>query len=164
MAKTKAKNKKTEATPSGDRTITVNRRAFFNYEILERYEAGLVLTGSEIKSVRTGRVDLSDAYVRPVDGELWLNNAHIATYGPAGIYNHEPKRPRKVLLHRSQIIEIADAVHQKGLTVVALRLYIRNHVAKVQLGLARGKRQYDKRRTIRDRELDMAARQALSAR
>jgi SsrA-binding protein len=164
MAKAKSKTKKAAESPSGDRTITVNRRAFFNYEILERYEAGLVLTGSEIKSIRTGRVDLSDAYVRPVDGELWLNNAHIATYGPAGIYNHEPKRARKVLLHRAQIHELADAVHQKGLTVVALRLYIRNHVAKVQLGLARGKRQYDKRRTIRDRELDMQARQALSSR
>ena len=162
MPKTRSKKNKQAATqPSGDRVIAHNRRATFDYEILDRYEAGLVLTGTEIKSIRAGRVDLSDAYVRPQDGELWLLNAHIATYGPASSYNHEPKRPRKVLMHRAQIIELADAVHQKGLTIVPLRLHIRNHVAKVELGLARGKRQYDKRRAIIDRELDMAARQAM---
>ena len=144
-----------------ERSLAANRRAFFNYEILERYEAGLVLKGTEIKSMRAGRVDLADAYARILDGELWLVNAHIAPYDPASIYNHDPRRPRKLLLHREQIAKLRSEIAEKGLTVVALRIYIRNHVAKVELGLARGKRQYDKRRTIRDREMDRAAHQAM---
>lgn len=146
-----------------NRTITLNRQAFFNYEILERYEAGLMLTGTEIKSVRAGRVDIRDAYARPQDGELWLLNAHIAQYDAASIYNHDPRRPRKLLLHKDEIEKLSSEVAQKGLTIVALRIYIKNHVAKLELGLARGKRQYDKRRAIRDREMDMAARQAVRA-
>lgn len=161
MARTK--KKKAPVDHGNDRTITVNRRAFHDYEILEKYEAGLVLTGSEIKSIRAGRVDLRDAYARPENGELWLVNAHISPYSPASMYNHDPQRPRKLLLHRDQINELAAAVSQKGLTIAALRVYIRNHVAKVELGLARGKRKYDKRRAIIDRELDMAARRAMSA-
>ena len=144
-----------------DRTITSNRRAFYNYEILERYEAGLVLTGTEIKSVRAGRMELRDAYARPEDGELWLVNAYIALYDPASIFNHDPRRPRKLLMHRDQIARMTSVVAEKGLTVVALRVYIKNHVAKVELGLARGKRQYDKRRAIIDKELDLAARRAM---
>jgi len=160
LAKTK---KKTAATESGDRNITVNRKAFHEYEILEKYEAGLVLTGTEIKSVRGGRAELRDAYARPENGELWLVNAHIAPYDPASLNNHDPRRPRKLLLHRKQIVELNAAVAQKGLTVVGLRIYIRNHVAKVELGLARGKRQYDKRQTMIERELDMDARRAVRA-
>jgi SsrA-binding protein len=163
VPKAKTKTKKTQSAPDGRRTIAVNRRALFNYEILDRYEAGLVLTGTEIKSVRAGRVDLADGYARPQDGELWLVNAHISPYDPASVYNHDPRRPRKLLLHRGQIAELSAAVSQKGLTVVALRLYIKNHVAKVELGLARGKRQYDKRQAIRERDLDMAARQEVRA-
>jgi SsrA-binding protein len=155
--------KKTAVVESNDRTITVNRKAFHDYEILEKYEAGLVLTGTEIKSVRGGRVDLRDAYARPQNGELWLVNAHIAPYDPASVYNHDPRRPRKLLLHRRQIAELNAAVAQRGLTVVGLRVYIRNHVAKVELGLARGKRQYDKRQTMIERELDMDARRAVRA-
>ncbi len=161
MANTKKKSTKVAA--SGDRSVAVNRRARYDYEILEKYEAGLVLTGTEIKSVRGGKVDLRDAYARPEAGELWLVNAHIAMYDPASIYNHDPRRPRKLLMHREQIVELSASVAQKGLTIVALRLYIRNHVAKVELGLARGKRQYDKRRAIMDRELDMEARRAVRA-
>ena len=157
------KKKKAAVDNGNDRTVAVNRRAFHDYEILEKYEAGLVLTGTEIKSIRAGKVDLRDAYARPENGELWLVNAHISPYDPASIYNHDPRRPRKLLLHRSQIDELIAAVSQKGLTIVALRIYIRNHVAKVELGLARGKRQYDKRRAIIDRELDMAARRAMSS-
>ena len=157
------KSKKKAETKTNDRVISINRKAFHDYEITERHEAGLVLTGTEIKSVRAGRVDLRDAYARPEGGELWLMNAHIATYDAASIYNHDPRRPRKLLLHRDEIAELTAAVAQKGLTLVALRLYIRNHVAKVELGLARGKRQYDKRRAIIDRELDMAARRAMRA-
>ncbi len=160
MAKTK---KKAAASKGNDRTITVNRKAFHDYEILEKFEAGLMLTGTEIKSVRGGRVDLRDAHARAQDGELWLVNAHIAPYDPASSYNHDPRRPRKLLLHREEIAELIAAVAQKGLTIVALRVYIRNHVAKVELGLARGKRQYDKRRSMIERELDMEARRAVRA-
>ena len=159
-----SRKKKTAAKEQpNNRTITFNRQATFNYEILDRYEAGLALTGTEIKSIRAGRVDLRDAYARPMDGELWLLNCHIAQYDPASIFNHEPRRPRKLLLHKDEIARLTDEVSQKGLTIVALRLYIKNHVAKVELGLARGKRQFDKRRAIRDREMDMAARQAMRA-
>ncbi len=164
MAKTRKKAAtKTAGKANQDRNIAVNRRAFHDYEILEKYEAGLSLTGTEIKSVRGGRVDLRDAYARPQDGELWLVNAHISPYDPASIYNHDPRRPRKLLMHKEQIVNLQAAVAQKGLTIVALRIYIRNHVAKVELGLARGKRQYDKRRAIIERELDMAARRAVRA-
>lgn len=159
-----SRRKKTAAKEQpNNRTIAVNRQATFNYEILDRYEAGLALTGTEIKSIRAGRVDLRDAYARPQDGELWLLNAHIAPYDPASIFNHEPRRARKLLLHKEEITRLTDEVSQKGLTIVALRLYIRNHVAKVELGLAKGKRQFDKRRAIRDREMDLAARQAMRA-
>jgi SsrA-binding protein len=163
LARTKTKKKKAAVSNSNDRTITINRRAFHDYEILEKYEAGLVLTGTEIKSIRAGRVDFRDGYARPEKGELWLVNAYIAPYDPASIFNHDPRRPRKLLLHRSQINELATAVSQKGLTIVPLRIYIKNHVAKVELGLARGKHQYDKRRAIIERELDMAARRAMSS-
>ena len=161
-----SRKKKTAAVkqqPANNRTIAVNRQAHFNYEILDRYEAGLALTGTEIKSVRAGRVDLREAYARPQQGELWLLNAHIAQYDAGSIYNHDPRRPRKLLLHREEIRKLSDETAQKGLTLIALRLYIKNHVAKLELGLARGKRQYDKRRAIRDRELDLAARQAMRA-
>lgn len=161
-----SRKKKTAALkqqPANNRTVAVNRQARFNYEILESYEAGMALTGTEIKSIRAGRVDLREAYARPQNGELWLLNAHIAQYDAGSIYNHDPRRPRKLLLHREEIRKLSDEVGQKGLTLVALRLYIKNHHAKLELGLARGKRQYDKRRAIRDRELDMAARQAMRA-
>jgi SsrA-binding protein len=163
LARTKTKKKKAAVSNSNDRTIAINRRAFHDYEILEKYEAGLVLTGTEIKSIRAGRVDFRDGYARPEKGELWLVNAYIAPYDPASIFNHDPRRPRKLLLHRSQINELATAVSQKGLTIVPLRIYIKNHVAKVELGLARGKHQYDKRRAIIERELDMAARRAMNS-
>ncbi len=159
-------SKKKQATKDeqpNNRQITSNRQAFFNYEILDRIEAGLVLTGTEIKSIRAGRVDLRDAYARAQGGELWLLNCHIAQYDPASIFNHDPRRPRKLLLHRDEIAKLTSEVAEKGLTLVALRIYIRNHVAKVELGLARGKRQFDKRRAIRDREMDLAARQAVRA-
>ena len=157
------KKKKTPVNNSNNRTITVNRRALYDYEILERYEAGLALTGTEIKSVRAGKVDLRDAYARPENGDLWLVNAYIAPYGPASIFNHDPRRPRKLLLHRNEMNSLMGAVSQKGLTIAALRIYIKKHYAKVELGLARGKRQYDKRRTIIERDLDMAARRAVQS-
>ena len=156
-----AVKKKANGNKSKGNAIASNRRAFFDYEILDRCEAGLVLTGTEIKSVRLGKVDLREAYARPVNGELWLMNVHIATYDPANIYNHEPKRSRKLLLHKNEIAHLASEVAEKRLTIVPLRMYIKNHVAKVEIALARGKRQYDKRRAIIDKEMDLAARRAL---
>lgn len=146
------------------KAITVNRKALHDYDILERVEAGLVLVGTEIKSIRAGRANLRQAYARPEGGELWLVGAHIAQYPQGGIYNHEPTRPRKLLLHRDQLAQLVGAVTQKGLTIVPLRLYIRNHVAKVELGLARGRRQYDKRKAIARRDAEREMRRATSAR
>ena len=143
------------------RPIASNRRAHFNYEILDRYEAGLLLPGTEIKSVRAGKIDLADAYARVNNGEMWLHNAYIAPYDAASQNNHDPKRNRKLLLHRAEILEMAAAAAERGLTIVALRVYIKHHVAKVELGMARGKRQYDKRRAIIDRDMDREARRAM---
>ncbi len=148
---------------SGIRTAASNRRAFFNYEILERHEAGIVLTGTEIKSVRAGKVDLSDGYARVRDGEMWLHNTYIAPYDPASQFNHDPRRLRKLLLHRDEIRKLDSDVAEKGLTLAALRIYIKGHVAKVELGLARGKRQYDKRQAIISRDMDREARRAVGA-
>ena len=145
------------------RPVATNRRAHFNYEILDRYEAGLLLTGTEIKSIRAGKIDLRDAYARANEGQMWLHNVYIAPYDPASVNNHDPKRSRKLLLHRAEILRIASSAAEKGLTIVALRMYIKRHVAKVELGLARGKRQYDKRRTIMDRDMDREARRAMGA-
>jgi SsrA-binding protein len=144
------------------KTIVTNRRARFDYEILETYEAGLALKGTEIKSVREGRVNLGDAYARPESGELWLVNCHISQYSAAGSRNsHDPMRPRKLLLHRDQIESITRQVAEKGLTVVPLRVYIKGQRAKVELGVARGRRRYDKRQVIIDRERGREAREAV---
>ncbi|PKB73661.1 MAG: SsrA-binding protein [SAR202 cluster bacterium Io17-Chloro-G7] len=157
----KSAKKKADGGKSNGGAVATNRRAFFDYEILDRREAGLVLTGTEIKSARAGKVDLREAYARPLNGELWLMNVHIATYDPANIYNHEPKRSRKLLLHKDEITHLAAEVAEKRLTIIPLRMYIKNHVAKVEIAVARGKRQYDKRRAIMDKEMDLAARRAL---
>ena len=153
--------KRSNQPQNHNRVVATNRRARFDYEILDRYEAGLVLTGTEIKSLRASRVDMGDAYARPQKGELWLSNLYIAPYEPASINNHDPRRPRKLLMHRVEIDRLTSTVAEKGLTVVALRIYIKKHVAKVEIALARGKRQYDKRRAIRDRELDMEAQRSM---
>ncbi|PKB79466.1 MAG: SsrA-binding protein [SAR202 cluster bacterium Io17-Chloro-G9] len=155
--------KKSSSSKDNHRVLATNRRAFFDYEIMDRYEAGLVLTGTEIKSMRAGRVDLRDAYARRQDGELWLANLYIAPYDPASSANHDPRRPRKLLLHRDEIDRLAATAAEKGFTIVALRLYIKNHVAKAELALARGKRQYDKRQAIINRDMDMEARRAMGA-
>ena len=154
------KNAKT-ATNGDNRQVAVNRKALHDYEILERVEAGLVLTGTEIKSIRAGKVDLRDAYARSQNGELWLYGVHIAPYDAASYLNHEPRRPRKILLHRAQMNDLSLQAAQKGLTLTPLRMYLKNHYAKVELGLGRGKRQYDKRRTMIERERERDARQAV---
>ena len=137
--------------------VAVNRRASYDYDILETVEAGLVLTGTEIKSIRTGKVDLRGAYARELKHELWLEGMHLAPYEQGNIHNHEPKRSRKLLLHRRQMDELAVAVAQKGHTIVPLRLYIKGRVAKVLLGLAKGKRRYSKKEAIIARDLDIEA-------
>jgi len=146
------------------RVIAVNRKAYHDYHIEESLEAGIVLKGSEIKSIREGKVNLSDAYAKPDNGELWLYNSHIASYDAASYNTHEPTRPRKLLLHRKEIDILAGKVVQKGLTLVPLKLYIKRGVAKVELGVARGKRVYDKREAIARRDAEREMERALKQR
>ena len=150
---------------AGSTTITINRKAYHDYHILETFEAGIVLTGTEIKSIRAGRVNIRDAYAKPQGDELWLFNAHIARYDAGSRYNHEPNRPRKLLLHRRQINQLIGIVTQKGLTLVPLKLYIKKRgVAKLELGVAQGKRLHDKRETIARRAADREIERALKRR
>ena len=144
--------------------ITVNRKARHDYHIQESFEAGIVLKGSEIKSIREGKVNLSDAYARPESGELWLYNCHIASYDAASYNTHEPLRPRKLLLHRKEIDGLTSKVVQKGLTLVPLKLYIKHGVAKVELGVAKGKKVYDKREAIARRDAEREMERALKLR
>ncbi|MDD5312259.1 MAG: SsrA-binding protein SmpB [Dehalococcoidia bacterium] len=144
--------------------ITVNKKAYHDYHILESYEAGIVLKGSEIKSIRAGRVNIRDAYARPDNGELWLYNSHIATYQAASHDTHQPDRRRKLLMHRKQIAELAAQTDQKGLTLIPLRLYIKDGVAKLELGLGRGKRQFDKRAVIAKRDTEREVERAMKSR
>lgn len=138
--------------------VTVNRQAYHDYFIDETYEAGIVLTGTEVKSIRAGRVNLRGAFARIKDDEVWLEGAHIAEYEQGTYMNHVPTRPRKLLLHRREINRLLTSVQAKGLTLVPLRLYFKNNRAKVELGLARGKKLYDKRQAIakRDTERELA--------
>jgi SsrA-binding protein len=147
-----------------EKTVAQNRKAQHDFEIIERLEAGLVLTGSEIKAIREGKANLQEAFARPERGELWLLGAHIGRYGPATYFGHEPARPRKLLLHRGQINDLAREVEQKGLTLVPLRLYLKDGIAKVELGLGRGRRQYDKRQAIARREAEREMQRALRSR
>jgi SsrA-binding protein len=146
------------------RALATNRRATFEYEILETYEAGLVLRGTEIKSLRAGRTSLAEAYARPDGGELWLYNMHIPPFGPGGPNQPSPIRRRKLLLHGWQLDALMGQAARKGLTIIPLRLYIKGHVAKVALALARGKRRYEKRQAILERVADREARRTLKRR
>ena len=136
-----------------DETIAVNRRARHDYAIEETLEAGIVLTGTEIKSVREHKVNIAEAHVRIEHGEAWLVGAHIAEYAHGNRNNHAPNRTRKLLLHRDQISELLGLQSAKGLTVVPLKLYIRGGVAKLEIGVARGKKAHDKRRSIAERDM-----------
>ncbi|MEA3253342.1 MAG: SsrA-binding protein SmpB [Chloroflexota bacterium] len=146
------------------RAITVNRKAYHDYHIQETFEAGIVLKGSEIKSIRNGRVNLGDAYARPKDGELWLYNAHISSYDAASYNTHEPLRPRKLLLHKKEINNLIGKVTQGGLTLVPLKLYIKHGVAKLELAVARGKKLYDKRESMARRAAEREAERAFKFR
>ena len=147
----------------GIKIIATNRKARRDYHLEGHQEAGLVLMGTEIKAIRAGRVNLSDGYVQPRDGELWLVNVHIAPYEAAGRYGHDPVRPRKLLLHRREIDRLISRVTERGYTIVPVRLYLKSGRAKVEIALAKGKRKYDKRQTIakRDaqRDIDRALRE-----
>jgi SsrA-binding protein len=131
--------------------VAVNRKARHDYIIEDTVEAGMALTGSEIKSIRAGQVNLRDGYAVIRDGEAWLLNVHISPYKQASYQNHEAKRERKLLLHRREINRLTGKLQEKGLTLVPLRLYLKNSRAKIELGLARGKKTYDKRQTLRER-------------
>jgi SsrA-binding protein len=143
---------KTHQKERGDRLIATNRKAYHDYFIDETLEAGLVLVGSEIKSIRAGHVNLRDSYVAIRNGEAWLIGAHIAGYHQASYQDHDPRRDRKLLLHRHEILRWRSKVEQRGYTIVPLRLYLKNNRAKVEIGLARGKHSYDKREAIAERE------------
>ena len=139
---------------SNSKIITVNRKAYHDYAIEENFEAGIVLKGTEIKSVRDGKINIRDSYARPESGELWLYNSHIASYKAGSYYNHEPDRRRKLLLQRKESNYLSSMVVRKGLTLVPLKVYIKGGVAKVELGVARGKKLYDKKESIARRESD----------
>jgi len=147
-----AKGRKRKAS-AGD--VATNRQASYRYNLIERFECGMVLTGTEVKSLREGKAQLREAYAMVRDGEVWLMGAHIPPYGPASRENHEPERPRKLLLHRSQIEEIAARTSERGLTLVPTRMYFAGtrSRAKVEIALAKGKDLYDKRQSIRTRDM-----------
>ncbi|HLE50687.1 MAG TPA: SsrA-binding protein SmpB [Anaerolineales bacterium] len=136
------------------KVVATNRKAKHEYFVLESFEAGLSLHGSEIKSIRAGQISLAQAYVAIDGSEAWLINAHIAAYDQASHYNHDPLRPRKLLLHRSEIRKLWENVRQKGVTVVPLRVYLKDGLAKVEIALAKGKKLYDKRADIAKRDVE----------
>jgi SsrA-binding protein len=138
---------------NGKKIIARNRKAKFEYELHDTFEAGLELMGSEIKSIRAGQVSLAEAYVRTNGRQAWLVGAHIAPYDQASVFNHEPERDRRLLLHKREIKELWDAVRLKGMTIIPTILYLRNGLAKVEIALAKGKRQYDKRQAIKKRDM-----------
>ena len=153
-----------EARDKSRKLVATNRRARFEYEILDTYEAGLVLRGPEVKSLRAGKASLSDAYAVVRRGEMYLVNAHISPYEEAGRENPDSRRERKLLLHRAEIARLAGDVSEKGFTVVPLSLYFKDGRAKVELALARGKKLHDKRETIRRREEDREVQRTLRGR
>ncbi len=160
MAK-KRRGASDQGSPRGDRVITQNRRAFHDYAISDTLETGIVLTGSEIKSIRDGKITISEAYVRVMNGELWLIGAHINPYAQGAYANHDPDRVRKLLAHRRQIEEAAVEVDRKGMTLVPLRVRLRRGRAKVEIGVARGKKLYDKRQAERARDAKRSIDRAL---
>lgn len=142
-----------ENQPDGSKLVAQNRKARFLYEILETYEAGIQLIGTEVKSIRAGRVSLQDGYALIRQGEVWLINVNISPYeATGGYFNHDPKRSRKLLLHRQEISKLIGKTEQKGLTLVPLKMYLKKGLVKVQIGLAKGKKLRDKRETIKRRE------------
>ena len=158
----KEKKPRRDPTAAGERDAAVNRQASHNYFLLEKFEAGVVLAGTEVKSIRDGRANLKDAYGIVKDGELWLLNAHIGPYQHGNIYNHEPLRTRKLLVHKLELRKLTGKLQQKGLTLIPTRLYFRNGRVKCELALAKGKQLWDKRETERRKTADREARDAMA--
>jgi SsrA-binding protein len=143
------------------RVLARNRKARHEYHLTDAVEAGIVLTGTEVKAMRAGKVQLKDGFVEFRDGEAWLTSVHVSHYSHGNRENHEPERPRKLLLHKREIDRMAGRIQTKGFTVVPLSIYLKGNRIKVEIALARGKKLYDKRQTERERELDREARQAM---
>ena len=164
-SKTRARRRRAAAPAdpqaANNRVLARNRRALWQYDILQRFEAGIELRGSEIKSLRLGRGSIAEAYCRPRNGQLWLVGAHIARYEPSGEANHEPTRDRRLLLHRREIVQLEAAFDQRRLTLVPLQLYLKHGLAKLELGVGRGKRQHEKRQAIAERETNREIQRAL---
>jgi SsrA-binding protein len=152
------------AREEAQKNIAENRKAFHDYHVLDTWEAGVALLGTEVKAIREGRVNLRDSFARLDKGDVWLMNVHISPYSHTGYAHHDERRQRKLLLHRYEIQKIAGQVNQKGLTLVPLQLYFKNGRVKVNLALVRGKQAHDKRETIRRREVDRETRAAVKAR
>lgn len=153
-----------KSADDGVKVVATNRRATHDYFLEERLEAGLVLVGSEIKSVRAGKAQLKEAYVRVENGQATLLNAHISTYDPAARFNHDPLRPRRLLLHKKQIRKLAEQTAQKGFTIIATKIYLAKGRAKIEIALARGKKDYDKRESIAKRDAEREMRRELGRR
>jgi len=156
------KNVKRDPVASGERDATVNRSASHNYFLVEKFECGMVLTGSEVKSIRGGRANLKDAYGLIKDGELWLLNAHIGAYENAGYAGHTPLRTRKLLIHKEELRKLIGKTQQKGFTLIATKLYFRRGKVKCEIALAKGKQLWDKRETESRRTADKEAREAIA--
>ena len=151
-------------TAESKQLVAKNRKAFHDYEIAETYEAGIVLQGTEVKSIRDGRVNLKDSYALVRNGELWLEHCHISPFPQGNLYNHEPMRPRKLLLHKRQISKLAGETTRKGMTLVPLSMYFLEGKVKVEIAVARGKKAYDKRETERRKEIEKDVRQEMKRR
>jgi SsrA-binding protein len=136
------------------KVVSTNRKAHFEYFLLEHFEAGMALQGSEIKSVRAGQISLSEAYVQVDGNQAWLIDAHVAPYDPASRFNHDPRRPRQLLLHKREILDMWNAVRTKGVTIVPVRVYLKDGRAKLEIAVAKGKKLYDKRAAIADRDAE----------
>lgn len=153
-----------EGTRKGDRVVATNRKATHEYFIDERFECGIVLTGTEVKSLRQGKASLAEAYASPEGDEIFVISMHISPYDPGNRFNHDPLRKRKLLLHRREIRRLQNFVRRKGYTLVPLKLYFQNGYAKLSLGLARGKKSHDKRHSIAERDAKREVQRALRAR
>ncbi len=164
MATQRAADRAAAARQGGDRVITSNKRANYEYFIEDTIEAGMVLTGSEIKAIREGKVTIGEAYVRIENGELWLVGANVSPFANGGYANHQPDRARKLLAHKRQIQNFQEQIERKGLTIVPLRLVLRDGRAKLVIGVARGKKLYDKRAVAAERQSRRDVEQALNAR
>jgi len=158
----KEKNPRRDPIPAGQRDASVNRAAAHNYFLVEKFETGIALTGTEVKSIRSGLANLKDSYAIIKDGELWLLNAHVGPYSHGNIFNHEPLRTRKLLVHKEELRKLTGKTQQRGLTLIPTRLYFKNGRVKVEIALAKGKQLWDKRETERRRTADKEAREAVA--